>query len=199
VTAVVVLPPLALPVPNSRVLALLAATPRRDPGADMAGRTLYVARLAMTVLAHTRQGSGWLCTAATAHFDTRTPIGVAELSNIELAASAEVRDACHPTEDFTAAEVRAAWMIEAWSRWPGGRMIQLAQALVEDTQAGGSTDGLTVRTDAHLTTRLTQRVGLPHSMSVQRLFRDLVTAGLLVVADPTARTYRLQLGSAAHR
>ncbi|HZG90002.1 MAG TPA: hypothetical protein VEZ42_07285 [Pseudonocardia sp.] len=196
----ITLPSLGLPSPNPCVLRHLARTPRRDP--DVArGRPLYVQRLGMVVLPHARDGAGWVCTAAGGQLDARTPVGAFRVGDVEIAAALEVRDVCHPLGDLSPQDFCAAWMVRVWDRWPGGRRVQAAQALLEFVEL----DSLTVATAPAWQPGLVRRAGLRHPRSVARHCTELSTAGLLAprFRDPGVepvdeqRRYQLQLPPAA--
>jgi hypothetical protein len=199
---VITLPSLELPPPNPCVLRHLARTPLRDPEAAR-GRPLYLQRLGMVVLPHepvaatATGGPGWVCTVAGGSLDARTPVGAFTIGDVEIAAALEVRDVCHPLLDLSPAEFCAAWLVRVWDRWPGGRRLQAAQALLEFVEL----DSLTVATAPAWQPGLARRAGLVHARGVARHCADLTTAGLLTprFVDPAARPddeqrrYRLHL------
>ena len=196
----ITLPTLDLPRPNPCVLRLLASTPLRDP-AIARGRPLYLQRLGMVVLPHERTAAGWVCTVTGGSLDVRSPVGAFPICDIEIAAALEVRDVCHPLGDLSPEEFCAAWMVRVWDRWPGGRRVQAAQALVEFVEL----DSLTVATAPAWQPGLARRAGMNHSRAVARHCTELSTAGLLTprFADPAVapadeqRRYQLQLPPAA--
>jgi hypothetical protein len=186
------LPTLTLPTPNPRVLAFLAEHPVRDPDtAD--GRSLYLQRLGLVVIPHERRDAGWVCTAAGAALDRRTPVGAFLIGDVEIAAAAAVRDVFCPITDLYPAEVRTAWAARVWDRWPGGRTVQVAQALLEVADR----DTLTIETDADTRAVIARRAGIPHPRGLDRPIKNLAAAGLLHLPDPIEQRYQLRLPGAA--
>lgn len=196
----ITLPTLELPRPNPCVLRLLASTPLRDPSIAR-GRPLYVQRLGMVVLPHERDCGGWVCTVTGGSLDIRSPVGAFRICDTEIAAALEIRDVCHPLGDLSPEEFCAAWMVQVWDRWPGGRRVQAAQALVEFVEL----DSLTVATAPAWQPALARRAGMTHARGVARHCTELTTAGLLrprfvepaVAPADEQRRYQLQLPPAA--
>jgi hypothetical protein len=194
---VITLPSLELPRPNPCVLRHLARIPLRDPDGAR-GRPLYLQRLDMVVLPHERAGAGWICTAAGGALDVRTPVGAFRIGDVEIAAALEVRDVCHPLGDLSSEEFCAAWLVRVWDRWPGGRPVQTAQALLEFVEP----DSLTVATRRP---DLARRAGLTHGRGVDRHCTALAGAGLLLArfGEPATRPadaerrYQLRIPPAA--
>lgn len=195
------LPVLAVPAPNPAVLGLLARCPLRDP-VTAAGRVLYLQRLGLVVVAQQRvgidagidagigAGAGWVCTAAAGPLDTRAPVGALRVDDVEIAAALEVRDPLYPLADLAAAQVCAAWWVRVWDRWPGGRIVQVAQALLEAVDPAT----LTVATGPAHGAELARRAGLPHPRGITRHCTGLAAAGLLTALDAgSSRRYRLRL------
>jgi hypothetical protein len=162
---------------------------------------LYLQRLGMVVLPHERDGAGWVCTAAGGSLDIRTPVGAFRIGDVEIAAALEVRDTCHPLGDLSPEEFCAAWLVRVWDRWPGGRRVQAAQALLEFVEPAS----LSVDTAPAWQPDLARRAGLPHARGVDRHCTALAGAGLLLArfVDPAARPdderrrYELRLPPAA--
>jgi hypothetical protein len=162
---------------------------------------LYLQRLGMVVLPHERDGAGWVCTAAGGSLDIRTPVGAFRIGDVEIAAALEVRDTCHPLGDLSPEEFCAAWLVRVWDRWPGGRRVQAAQALLEFVEPAS----LSVDTAPAWQPGLARRAGLPHARGVDRHCTALAGAGLLLArfVDPAARPdderrrYELRLPPAA--
>jgi hypothetical protein len=181
---VITLPSLELPRPNPCVLRHLARVPLREPESAR-GRPLYLQRLGMVVLPHERDGAGWVCTAAAGSLESRTPVGAFRIGDVEIAAALEVRDACHPLGDLSPAQFCAAWLVRVWDRWPGGRRVQAAQALLEFVEPAS----LTVDTAPAWQPDLARRAGLAHPRGVDRHCGALAGAGLLLArfVDPAAR------------
>jgi hypothetical protein len=198
----ITLPSLELPRPNPCVLRHLARTPLRDPR-TAAGRPLYLQRLGTVVLPHqpvaatAAEGAGWVCTAAGGSLDVRSPVGAFVVGDVEIAAALEVRDACHPLADLSPTEFCDAWLVRVWDRYPGGRRLQAAQALLEFVEL----DSLTVATAPAWQPGLARRAGLSHGRGVARHCAELSTAGLLsprfgvpaTRPGDEQRRYRLQL------
>ncbi|WP_214407315.1 hypothetical protein [Pseudonocardia lacus] len=198
----ITLPSLDLPRPNPCVLRHLARTPLRDPQ-TACGRPLYLQRLGMVVLPHQRvaatatEDAGWVCTAAGGSLDVRSPVGAFVIGDVEIAAGLEVRDVCHPLLDLSPTEFCEAWLVRVWDRFPGGRRLQAAQALLEFVEL----DSLTVATAPAWQPDLARRAGLVHARGVARHCAELSTAGLLsprfgvpaTRPDDEQRRYRLQL------
>jgi hypothetical protein len=205
------LPMVAVPVPNRCVLDLLARNRLRDP-ATASGRALFLQRLGLVVLAQHRAttgpwaagaawasaggvggGPGWLCTAAAGPLDCRAPVGVMWVGDVEIAAALEVRDPLHPLADLTPAEVCQAWRVRVWDRWPGGRIVQVAQALLELAEPGSLAGSLTVCTGPPHWPVIARRSGLPSTHGLARHLENLSAAGLLAPmftdadADPDRR------------
>jgi hypothetical protein len=115
-----------------------------------------------------------------------------------VAAALEVRDLCHPLADLSPAQFCAAWLVRVWDRWPGGRRVQVAQALLEFVEP----DSLTVATAQP---GLARRAGIGHPRGIARHCAELAAAGLLVARfaeparrpdDEQQRRYRLRLPAA---
>jgi hypothetical protein len=197
---VITLPSLEIPRPNPCVLRHLARSPLRDPDSAR-GRPLYLQRLDMVVLPHERAGAGWTCTAAGGALDVRTPVGAFHIGDVEIAAALEVRDVCHPLGDLSPDEFCAAWLVRVWDRWPGGRPVQTAQALLEFVER----DSLTVATAPARQPGLARRAGLAHARGVDRHCTALAGAGLLLprFGEPATRPsdaerrYQLRIPPAA--
>jgi hypothetical protein len=179
---------------------MLAAAPLRDPSQAL-GRPLYLQRLGLVVLPHARDGAGWTCTVAGGSMDVRSPVGAFGISDPEIAAALEVRDVCHPLADLSPREFLEAWLIRVWDRWPGGRRIQAAQALVEFVEH----ESMTVATAPAHQPDLARRAGISHPRAVARHCTELTTAGLLrprftvpaARPDDEKRRYQLLLPPAA--
>lgn len=190
----IALPTLPVPPPNACVLRRLAAVPLRDPR-SAGGRALYLQRLGVVVVAHARNTEGWACTVAGASLDERAPTGAFLVSDVEVAAALEVLDIGHPLADFTAAEVRSAWLVRVWDRWPGGLHVQVAQALAEVQFIEPGSPTAIATSDQQLIIRS----GLRRAV-VARACDELAAAGLLASRPRTpsddaeaSRSYQLLL------
>lgn len=190
------LPNVQFPPPNLCVRARMARSALREPD-TVRGRPLYLQRLGVVVLPHVRRPDdrhgGWICTVVGGSLDVRSVVGAFWIGDVEIQNALEVRDVLHPLADLSPEQFCAAWLTRVWDRWPGGRPLQTAQALLEFVEPAS----LTVITAPARQPRLVRRTGLGCSRGVDRQCAALAVEGLLVprFTDPLdeMRSYQLQL------
>lgn len=176
---VVTLPRISVPALNACVRTRLAGMAVRHP-MDAAGRLLYLQRLGALVLPHWHDGARWVCTLAGGTLDTRTVTGALLVDDVEVAAALELRDPVHPTVDMTIAEFCAAWMVRVWDRWPGGRVVQVAAALLERLHP----ETLTVPSGAPWSAAVARRSGITLPRGLAAPVGMLAAAGLIEPYGP---------------
>jgi hypothetical protein len=179
-----------IPPLNPRVRHALTSLAVRHT-ADAHGRLLYLHRLGMVVLPHRHQAGRWACTVAAGPLDFRTLTGAFWVEDIEIEAALELLHPVHPHIDMTVGDLCAAWMVQVWDRWPGGRVAQVADALVDYVDW----ETCTVPVRAPWPEDLTRRAGISFTRALGGPIGELLAAGLLAPHAPTPSRALLTLPS----